>query len=239
MVRYSDDGRTVTVVGSADFMTNAGLLKEGNAALAMNLAGARPRVVWYAPQRIEGESDSAAASILGPHPGAGDWIVLQLCLVVLLVALWKGRRVGPLVAERPAGRGARVRDGRGPWPPVPVPARTGPRRRRAAHGHAAAHAAAARPWRAVGSPLRSSQSVAHRVGGDPATIEHWLYGPPPATDDELVELSRQLDHLERQVAHLMNDDPQRSGRRAKGVAGTCAPRSPRPSSGRTPSSAGW
>ena len=28
------------------------------------------------------------------------WIVLQLCLVVLLVALWKGRRIGPLVAER-------------------------------------------------------------------------------------------------------------------------------------------
>ena len=54
LVRYSADGRTVTVVGSADFMTNSGLLKQGNAALAMNLAGTRSRVVWYAPQRIAG-----------------------------------------------------------------------------------------------------------------------------------------------------------------------------------------
>ena len=55
MVRYTDDGRTVTVVGTADFMTNSGLLKRGNAALAMNLAGDRSRgVIWYAPQHSEG-----------------------------------------------------------------------------------------------------------------------------------------------------------------------------------------
>ena len=57
VVRYRDGGRTVTAVGSADFMMNSGLLKQGNAALAMNLAGARPRLIWYAPQRIEGEQD--------------------------------------------------------------------------------------------------------------------------------------------------------------------------------------
>ena len=44
LVRYTDAGRTVTVVGTADFMTNSGLLKQGNAALAMNLAGTQPRV---------------------------------------------------------------------------------------------------------------------------------------------------------------------------------------------------
>ena len=27
------------------------------------------------------------------------WIVWQLCLAVVLLALWKGRRIGPLVAE--------------------------------------------------------------------------------------------------------------------------------------------
>ncbi len=98
VVRYSDAGRTVTVVGTADFMTNAGLLKQGNAALAMNLAGTKPRVVWYAPQRTEGES-SGAASISDLIPDQVRWIVWQLCLAVLLFALWKGRRVGPLVAE--------------------------------------------------------------------------------------------------------------------------------------------
>lgn len=99
VVRYRDAGRTVTVVGSADFMTNSGLLKRGNAALAMNLAGARPRVIWYAPQRSEGES-SGGATIFDLIPDRVMWIVVQLCLVVLLVALWKGRRIGPLVAEQ-------------------------------------------------------------------------------------------------------------------------------------------
>ena len=98
LVRYSADGRTVTVVGSADFMTNGGLLKRGNAALAMNLAGTHPRVVWYAPQHVEGESDSSR-SPLELIPARVTWMVLQLCLVVFLVALWKVRRVGPLVAE--------------------------------------------------------------------------------------------------------------------------------------------
>ena len=59
LVRYSDDGREVTVVGTSEFMTNAGLLEEGNAALAMNLAGAQPRMIWYAPQHSEGESTTA------------------------------------------------------------------------------------------------------------------------------------------------------------------------------------
>ena len=60
VVRYTDAGRTVTVVGSSDFMANSGLLKQGNAALAMNLAGAKPRVIWYAPQHSEGESSGGA-----------------------------------------------------------------------------------------------------------------------------------------------------------------------------------
>jgi Domain of unknown function (DUF4350) len=46
VVRYRDGDRTVTVVGTADFMTNSGLLHEGNAALAMNLAGQKARLVW-------------------------------------------------------------------------------------------------------------------------------------------------------------------------------------------------
>lgn len=98
LVRYSEGGRTVTVVGAADFMTNAGLLREGNAALAMNLAGARPRLIWYTPDRIEGESDGAT-SIMDLIPSRVGWIALQLCLAVGFVALWRGRRIGPLVAE--------------------------------------------------------------------------------------------------------------------------------------------
>ena len=45
-VRYQVDGHTITVIGTADF-TNGSLLKEGNAALAMNLAGANAHLVRY------------------------------------------------------------------------------------------------------------------------------------------------------------------------------------------------
>ena len=99
LVRYADGGRTITVVGSADFMTNSGLLNEGNAALAMNLAGTHPRLIWYAPQRSEGEIQGGA-TLSDLMPDRVTWIVVQLCLVVALLALWKGRRIGPLVAEQ-------------------------------------------------------------------------------------------------------------------------------------------
>jgi len=99
LVRYRNDGRTVTVAGTADFMTNGGLLREGNAALAMNLAGERPRLIWYAPQRAEGENPRST-TITDLIPEQVDWIVYQLWLVVLLAAIWRGRRLGPLVAEK-------------------------------------------------------------------------------------------------------------------------------------------
>ena len=51
LVRYRNGDDVVTVIGAAQFMTNSGLLREGNAALAMNLAGVHPRLIWYAPQR--------------------------------------------------------------------------------------------------------------------------------------------------------------------------------------------
>ncbi|OBJ72246.1 hypothetical protein A5626_24530, partial [Mycobacterium marseillense] len=98
LIRFRDGGRVVTAVGSTDFMTNGSLLQAGNAALAMNLAGDRPRLVWYAPHHVEGES-SAKASLFDLIPPNVSWIVWQLALVVLLVAAWKGRRPGPLVAE--------------------------------------------------------------------------------------------------------------------------------------------
>ncbi|MEX3649266.1 DUF4350 domain-containing protein, partial [Mycolicibacterium porcinum] len=81
LARYHDGQRSVTVVGTGDFMTNSHLLKEGNAALAMNLAGAAPRLIWYAPQHFEASSagDGTLSDLM---PSQVRWIVLQLCLVV-------------------------------------------------------------------------------------------------------------------------------------------------------------
>src|SRR5690606_41938758 len=63
----------------------------GNAALALNLAGTQPRVVWFAPQQPPAEStgDAALSDLIPEHVG---WIVWQLIVVVVLLAWWQGRR---------------------------------------------------------------------------------------------------------------------------------------------------
>ena len=198
LVRYTDDGRTVTVIGSGDFMMNGGLLTDGNAALAMNLAGITPRVIWYAPQERQGESD-AGADISDLIPPAVRWIVIQLCLVIALVALWQGRRLGPLVAERMpvVVRASETVEGRGRL-----------YRSRRARDRAATALRTATLQRMLprlglsttAEPPAVVQAVAQRSGQHAQTLAHTLFGPPPQTDDDLVHLARELDNIERQVA---------------------------------------
>jgi hypothetical protein len=198
VVRYRDAGRTITVTGTADFMTNAGLPKRGNAALAMNLAGDQGRVIWYAPQHSEGES-SGGASLSDLIPDNVRWIVLQLCLVVLLLALWKGRRIGPLVAEHlpVVVRASETVEGRGRL-----------YRSRRASDRAADALRTATLQRLLprlglvptAEQAAIIQTIAQRSGQDPNFVRHALYGPPPATDTDLVNLANALDDIERQVA---------------------------------------
>jgi hypothetical protein len=198
LVRYSDDGRTVTVVGSGDFMTNGGLLSDGNAALAMNLAGTNPRVIWYAPQQREGYSD-AGVEITDLIPPAVTWIVFQLCLAIILVALWKGRRLGPLVAERipVVVRASETVEGRGRL------YRSRRARDRAADALRTATLQRMLPRLGLShsaEPPAIVAAVAQRCGQQPHALAHTLFGPPPQSDDDLVYLARELDNIERQVA---------------------------------------
>lgn len=199
LVRYRNGDNTITVAGSADFMTNAGLLQEGNAALAMNLTGARPRLIWYAPQRIEGEN-AGAATIFDLIPERVGWVVWQLWLAVGLVALWKARRLGPLVAENlpVVVRASETVEGRGRLY----------RSRRARDRAAAALRTAAlhrlTPRLGVGTqspPAVIATTVAARTSGDPVAVQHILFGPAPETDHDLVALAHALDDIERQIAH--------------------------------------
>jgi hypothetical protein len=199
LVRYTDNGRTVTVVGGGDFMTNSGLLKQGNAALAMNLAGADQRVIWYAPQRTEGES-SGAASISDLIPDAVRWMVFQLCLAVVLLAVWKGRRIGPLVAEKlpVVVRASETVEGRGRL------YRSHRASDRAAEALRTAALQRLLPRLGLDAGADSGAIVATvvaRTGQSREAVGHTLFGPPPATDTDLVNLANALDDIERQVAH--------------------------------------
>lgn len=197
LVRYTEAGRTVTVVGSSDFMTNGGLLGKGNAALAMNLAGARDRVIWYAPQRTEGGTEGAK-TITDLIPDRVYWAVLQLSLAVALIAWWRGRRLGRLVAEDlpVVVRASETVEGR---------ARLYRSRRARAHAAAALRTAALGrllPRLGLGAAAGEaavSQAVAQRCAQPPNTVSHILFGPPPGTDAELHQLAHQLDDIERQV----------------------------------------
>jgi hypothetical protein len=200
LVRYAAGGREVTVVSASSFMTNSGLLKEGNAALAMNLAGSHPRVIWYAPQHSEGDSESGGeATLFGLIPDRAKLIVLQLCLVVALVAVWKGRRIGPLVAEQlpVVVRASETVEGRGRL--------YRSRRARDRAAEALRTAALQRMTPRLGlahdaAPAAVAQAVAERCGLNPQAVAHTLFGPPPANDPDLVNLAYELDNIERQVA---------------------------------------
>jgi hypothetical protein len=198
LTRYTEAGRTVTTVGSGDFMTNAGLLGKGNAALAMNLAGMRDRVIWYAPQRTEGTGEGAR-SITDLIPDQVYWAVLQLCLAVGLLAWWRGRRLGPLVAEDlpVVVRASETVEGRARL------YRSRRARDRAAAALRSATLARLLPRLGLGASAGDSAvttAVGHRTGLDPNSLARSLFGPAPDSDAELHQLAHQLDDIERQVA---------------------------------------
>ncbi|MGV0635924.1 DUF4350 domain-containing protein [Mycolicibacillus trivialis] len=203
VVRYRDGAHTVTVAGSAEFMLNGHLLDEGNAALAMNLAGARSHVVWFAPQHAQTQADGGTAErTLGDLiPPNVTWVVLQLCVVVAVLAVWQGRRLGPLVAEAMpvVVRASETVEGR---------ARLY-RARRARDRAAEALRTAARQrllprlgLSATAAPQVVVAAVAQRTSVPADTLGRLLFGSVPGTDAELLDLARALDDIERQVTHL-------------------------------------
>ena len=197
LVRYQSGPDSVTVVGASGFMTNGGLLREGNAALAMNLAGSHTHLIWYAPQHAEGEKDGAA-TLSDLIPARVYWILAQLALVIVLLGVWRSRRLGPLVAESlpVVVRASETVEGRG---------RLYRSRRARTQAAAALRTAALQrltPRLGLGpqaTPEAVALAVAAQGGGEPAAVHQALFGPPPHSDEELVQLANTLDSIERQV----------------------------------------
>ncbi|MGW6746327.1 DUF4350 domain-containing protein [Streptomyces sp. NPDC055025] len=205
---HPDAGDTV-LLGSPDLLYNDRLDQQGNASLALQLLGSRPHLVWYLPSL----SDASASEGSGDNSGDGGdsgfldlipsgwlWGTLQLFLAAVLAAVWRARRLGPLVTERlpVAVRASESTEGR---------ARL--YRKANARDHAAsALRSAARdrlssllgiPTAEAHSPESLIPAVAAQLADtdqDPRTL---LFGPAPADDAALVRLADQLDALEREV----------------------------------------
>ena len=190
--------RGLVILGATDALTNERVTEKGNAALALNLLGEHPNLVWYLPsiddQSVEGPQD--LGSLTPP------WVTPALALLILTFfagAIWRGRRFGPLVIEN-----------------LPVVVRAS----ETMLGRARLYQKSSARLRALdalrigsvrrlaglcGLPRAASvddvvASVASMTGQPLGSIRRILLDAVPATDAELVLLSDELLELERDVA---------------------------------------
>ncbi|MFF8189290.1 DUF4350 domain-containing protein [Streptomyces bobili] len=204
LVRVPDptgDGDTV-VLGAPDIFHNDRLDEQGNASLALQLLGSRPHLVWYLPSL----SDTSAAdqdeekSFFDLIPSGWLWGTLQLVLAAALAALWRARRLGPLVPERlpVAIRASETVEGRARL------YRKADARDRAATALRSTTRTRLAPL--VGVPITQAHTpetlvpaLSAHLHADGQSLHALLFGPAPADDTGLITLADQLDALEREV----------------------------------------
>jgi hypothetical protein len=202
VVRYVASGRTITIMGSGYPLSDGLLASNGNAALSLNLLNAHRSIVWLTPEPTiaSGGPPPGEKGASGPQliPRAAWLVVLQLLVALMLAIIWRGRRFGPLIAER-----------------LPVVVRAS----ETVEGHARLYQSRRARDRA-GTALRDAMlgrirpvlgltadappdavidGLARRSRLDRPAIAAIAYGPPPPTDADLVKLARDLDDLEREV----------------------------------------
>ncbi|MEU3546734.1 DUF4350 domain-containing protein [Streptomyces longwoodensis] len=194
-------GDTV-LLGGPDILLNERLDEQGNASLALQLLGSRPHLVWYLPSL----SDTTATgpedekSFFDLVPSGWLWGTLQLFVAAALAALWRARRLGPLVPEQlpVAIRASETVEGRA-------------RLYRKANARDRAAAALRSTTRTrlaplVGIPVAQAHTpealvpaLSAHLHGDGRPLHSLLFGPPPSDDADLVSLADRLDALEREV----------------------------------------
>lgn len=204
-------GATTVLLGSGTVLTNDRVDEQGNAALALGLLGSDDTDV--AP--VEGDGARAVVWLV-PRPGRpipagergslGDLLpdglllgALQLAIAVVVLALWRARRLGRVVEE-----------------PLPVVVRAA----EAVEGRSRLYrAAGARDQAAQALRAGTSDRLARRLGlgpeadraavvqtaarrtdQPPGTLDALLYGAAPADDAALVRLADDLRSLERSLA---------------------------------------
>ncbi len=215
-------GGDTVLLGAPDLLHNERLDKQGNASLALQLLGSRPHLVWYLPSLTDpsattdddspgdeneerpesGARDDAAdeSSFLDLVPSGWLWGTLQLTIAAVLAAVWRARRLGPLVTERlpVAIRASESAEGRS------LLYRKANARDRAADALRAATRTRIAPL--AGVPARDAHTpyvllaaVSARITTPDHDVSTLLFGTAPPTDAALVLLADQLDALEREV----------------------------------------
>ncbi|MEU6080500.1 DUF4350 domain-containing protein [Streptomyces sp. NPDC047108] len=192
------NGGDTVLLGSPDLLLNDRLAKEGNASLALQLLGSRDHLVWYLPSVSDAGAGEGDRSFIDLIPDGWHWAVLQLAVAAALAALWRARRLGPLVAERlpVVIRASEATEGRARL------YRQANARDRAAEALRSATRTRLAPL--VGVPAataHSRQDLVPAVAAQlpPPDIDALLFGPAPADDPALVRLADELDELEHRI----------------------------------------
>jgi hypothetical protein len=199
LATHSGAGHTVWVVGSTSVFDNENALREGNAALALNLLGEHETLVWYLPTLAD--VDPTGPPSLGElTPGWLTPAILLLIAATVAAAIWRGRRFGPLVIEN-----------------LPVLVRAGEtmegRARLYQRSSARLRALDALRIGAVGriatrcglprtaTSTEVADAAAALIGADTRLVRGVLIDAVPGSDAELMRLSDELAELERAVVH--------------------------------------
>jgi hypothetical protein len=201
VVHTQTRGSAVTIVGMSRAFTNGEILDAGNAAFALNLLGEHETLIWYRPDLSELDSGEIPTAVNLTPPWVTPLVLLFL-LFGLAAAIWRGRRLGPLVAER-----------------LPVVVRANEtmegRARLYERAGAREHAldslrigAIARLARSCGLPRRATvdeviDTVAALTGRDREALDDLLVDRIPGHDGSLVELSDELLLLEAEVTRIV------------------------------------
>lgn len=204
LLRLPDEkgnGDTIAL-GAPDILLNDRLDEQGNASLALQLLGSRPHLVWYLPSL----SDTPAAgtdderSFFDLLPSGWLWGTLQLFVAAALAALWRARRLGPLVPEKlpVAIRASETAEGR-----ARLYRKTDARDRAA---DALRSTTRTRLAPLVGVPVTQAHTpeallpaLSAHLHGNSQDQHALLFGPPPSDDAALIALADRLDALEREV----------------------------------------
>ena len=201
LVRVENDGVEVTVLGLGEVLENRRITASGNAALALGLLGSQPRLVWYHPD-VDDYAFEETGSLASLQAAWFAPLVVLLLLVGVAAAVWRGRRMGPVVVERlPVEvRSSETMEGR---------ARL--YERGGAREHALATLRRATLTRLAGAlglgrlatPDEIIVAAASATGRDPASVAALLGARPAGDDRGLVRLSDELLRLEQDVARAV------------------------------------
>ena len=215
-------GGDTVLLGSPDLLYNERLDQRGNASLALQLLGSRRHLVWYLPSLDDpsasiadtgngsgatnddsangAKGESGESGFLELIPSGWLWGTLQLAFAAVLTAIWRARRLGPLVMERlpVAIRASESTEGR-----ARLYRRANARDRAAASLRSATRIRIA-PLLGVSpreahSPDALLPAAAARLTTPDGDLHTLLFGPAPGDDAALVLLTDQLDALEREV----------------------------------------